>query len=76
VDGAILFSVVPRNRTRGNGHKMKHRKFHTNMRKNPFTVRMTALEQIAQGGYGIPFSGDLQNSPGCFPVQPTLGNLL
>jgi len=33
-DGATLFPVVPSNRTRGNGHKLKHKKFPLNMRKN------------------------------------------
>jgi len=33
--------VVPSNRTRGNGHKLKHRNLHLNMRKNFFTLRVT-----------------------------------
>lgn len=38
-DGARLFMVVPRDRMRRNDHKLKHRKFLLNMRKN-FTLRV------------------------------------
>jgi len=64
-DGARLFSVVP-----GNGHKLKHRKFHLNTWKNSEGDR--ALEQAAQRGFRISFFGNIQNQPGCGSVQPDL----
>ncbi|RMC16107.1 hypothetical protein DUI87_08316 [Hirundo rustica rustica] len=39
-DGTRLFSVVPGNRMRSKGQKLKHKKFHFNMTKNFFTMRM------------------------------------
>ena len=33
-----------------------------------------ALEQVAQGGCGVSFSGDIQDPPGQGPVQPAVGD--
>jgi len=40
-DGSRFFSVVPSDRTRGNGHKLKPGKFHLNTRKNFCTLMVT-----------------------------------
>ena len=63
----ILFSGAQW-QDKGNGHKLKHSKFHLKMWKNFFTLR--ALEQDAQSGCGFSFSEDIQNLPGHGPGQP------
>lgn len=40
-DAARLFLVVPSDSKRGSGQKLVHRKFHLNMRKSFFTLRVT-----------------------------------
>ena len=39
-DGARLVLMVPSARTRGNGHKLKHRRLCLDIRKHLFTVRV------------------------------------
>lgn len=75
MNGAKLFSVACGNRRRGSGHKLEHRMFHTNM-EELYCEGDIALQQAAQRGCGASFSGDTQDLPNCFPVQPAVGSLL
>ena len=57
MDEAGLFSEMCSDRTRSNGQKLEHRKFHKNMWRN-FTVRVPKLwDRNAQRGCGVSFSG-------------------
>ena len=74
-DGSRLFSMVPSDRTSGNGQKLKHRKFRLNMRKNFFTLRvMEHLELVAQRGCEFSSSVDIQDLAGQSPVRPAVGD--
>jgi len=71
-DGARLCSVVPSNRTRGNGHKLKQRKLQLNTGKDFLTVRVMEPWNRMPGRVVVSFSGDIQDPPGQGPVQPAL----
>jgi len=52
-DGSRFFSVVSSDRTRGNGHRLKQRKFQLNTRKMFFTLRLTEHWSKLPRGYRI-----------------------
>lgn len=72
---SLAFAILggARNRTRGNGQRLMHRKFHLDMSKNLFSVGDHALQQIVQRGIGVPIIGDIPELSGHDPVPCALG---
>ena len=69
MDKTSIFSVVHSNRTRSNGLKLEHRKFHTNMQKNIFTVKMMEHKNmLTREVVDIAVCGDIQDLSACLPV--------
>ncbi|GAB0185709.1 mitochondrial enolase superfamily member 1 [Grus japonensis] len=75
-DGARLFSMVPSDRTRDNGQwaQTRTQEVPSEHGEKLHSEGDRALEQAAQRGCGVSFSGDIQNLPGCDCVQPALGD--
>ncbi|KAK4829453.1 hypothetical protein QYF61_004671, partial [Mycteria americana] len=72
-EGARLFSVMSCDRTRGNGHKWKYKKFHLSIRKSLFYCDGDrTLKWVAQRSCGACILGDIQNPTGHGPGQPAV----
>jgi len=66
--------VVPSDRTRGSGHKLKHRRFPLHIRKHFSAVKVTEhLHRFPREACGVSVLGDTQNPPGHDPRQPAVG---
>lgn len=70
-----LFSVVPADRKRGNGYKLKHIKFYLITRKHFFfTMKMIKTRTYCPESAYRPICGDSQNPSGFSSKQPVLAD--
>lgn len=52
--GAKFFPVVPSDKMRRDAHKLKHRKFHLNVRKNFLTPKADHWDSLLRKALGFP----------------------
>jgi len=70
-----IFSVVPSYRTSGSGALTGVQEVLSEYERTLlYWEGDKTLEQVAQRGCRVSFSGDIQNLPGCHPAQYALGD--
>ena len=66
--------MVPGDRKRDNGHKLKHRRYPLNIRKHFFIVKVTKhRHRLPREVVGCPSLRDIQKLSGHGPGKPALG---
>jgi len=71
--GARFFTGVSSDRTRGNRQRLKHKRFHLNVKETLFHCEDDRV-QVAQQGCGVYTLGDIQKLSGYGPGQPAFGD--
>jgi len=74
-----LIVIIPDNNEAVNLHLYKEFYLAKSQRLHQFIffhqlASTCSIHYISQGGCGVSFSGDIQDSPGQGPVQPAVGN--